>query len=235
VRRLWTLFAVLGTTVYLTWATATAECVEVGAGGGSMMGPFREAYERYGGEVVLGCPTNEVHKWGPGYAQDLSGGAAGDSVLMTRDRKTVYILPGPLRHDYYALAGVATTDFTGVAVSDPLVCGPAALVLLDGGLDGPGALISAADLRYVWIPADFWAVYVRHGGPEGPLGLPEGPARTVTGGRRLEFEGGALVEEWGGPVTADPAIRRNVRPFDPGACAPAPIEALVVGDLPPRR
>lgn len=231
-RRAWVILALLSLTVYLTWATATADCLEVGAGGGSMIGPFREAYERYGGAVVLGCPTNEVHKWGPGYAQDLSGGAAGDSVLMTLDRRTVRVLPGPARHDFYAIAGVATTDFTGVVVSDPLVCGPAAVFLLDGGLDGPGALVTSSDGEYVWIPADFWAVYGRYGGPSGPLGLPARAAQPASGGRRLPFEGGLLVEEWGGPVVADPPIRTNVPAFDVNDCAPADIERLVLGDVP---
>lgn len=229
--RLWVILALLSLTVYLTWATATADCLEVGAGGGSMIGPFRDAYERYGGAVVLGCPTNEVHKWGPGYAQDLAGGSAGDSVLMTLDRRTVRVLPGPARHDYYAIAGVATTDFTGVVVSDPLVCGPAVVFLLDGGLDGPGALVTSADGRYIWIPADFWAVYTRYGGPTGPLGLPTGDAQPTSGGRRFPFEGGLLVEEWGGPVIAEPPIRTNIPAFDVAGCAPADIERLVLGDV----
>lgn len=234
-RRAWLVIAVLSLTVYVTWATATADCLEVGAGGGSMIGPFREAYERYGGPVVLGCPTNEVHKWGPGYAQDLSGGVAGESVLVTLDRRAVRILPGPARHDFYAIAGVATTDFTGVAVSDPLVCGPAALILLDGGLDGPGALVTATGGRWVWIPADFWAVYEGNGGPAGPLGLPGGPIEPIPGGRRLGFEGGVLAEEWGGPVVAEPPIRTSVPAFDVAGCAPADIERLVLGDIPADR
>lgn len=228
--RTWVVLGILGMTMYVTWATATAECLEVGAGGGSMIGPFREAYEWYGGAIILGCPTNEVHKWGPGYAQDLSGGVAGDAILMTLDRRRVHVLAGPMRRDLYALAGVMTADFTGIATSDPLACGPGVLVLLDGGLDGPGLLVSSADDAYVWVPADFWAVYRRYGGPFGPLGLPESDVVRDRAQHTLHFEHGDLRKELGGPVTVDPPIRVNVEAFSPGRCAPVSVEDVVLGE-----
>lgn len=219
-------------TMFATWLTATAGCFEVGAGGGSMIGPFRSAYDTYGGRVVLGCAANEVHKWGPGYVQDLEGGSAGRSSLMTLNRTDVYVLAGPLWWDYVAVAGGATTDFAGLAASPPLRCGPSVLVLLDGGLDGPGALVESDSGSFVWVPADFWAQYRAAGGPAGPLGRPlaDGVTRDSSGPTLL-FEAGKMTKSYGGPVEGASGI--DATPFDLSRCTPADLEAISLGDPPP--
>ena len=72
---------------FLAWSTASNECFAVGAGLGSAAPPFRSAYDAAGGRADLGCPSEEVRKWGEGVSQMLEGGALGTGVILSLDRQ----------------------------------------------------------------------------------------------------------------------------------------------------
>lgn len=201
-----TALIVIGTMLF-TWSTAQASCVEPGAGGGSLLGPFRDAYDRYGGEPVLGCAINEVHKWGPGFVQDFEGGSSERSTLMTLNRTDVYYLGGDMWWDYVDIADGATPDVVGVAASEILQCGPATVLRLEGGHTGPGALVSnVSGDHHVWLDGDIWTAYKRAGGPMGRLGQPIGAVEQDQTSTRAEFEGGTITHAHGEAAMVDPPL-----------------------------
>lgn len=220
--------------VTATWLTATADCFEVGAGGGSMLGPFRQAYERYGGEAVLGCATNEVHKWGPAYVQDFDGGAAGRGVLMTLDRVNVFPLAGAMFSSYVDIADGATADLAGAPTADPRYCAGTIVVPLAGGIAGPGALVSVADGgQYVWLPPDIWIAFTNSGGVAGLLGAPLGDAQRTPESESAQFQSGMVVHTYGvgTAVVTERTDHSAGSPLDLASCQPVPITDAALGSF----
>jgi transcriptional regulator with XRE-family HTH domain len=220
--------------VVATWRTATTGCYQPGAGGGSMLGAFDQAYHRYGGKTTLGCATNEVHKWGSGYVQDFEGGTAGRGILMTLDRTHVYSLAGSLFWSYVDLADGATADIAGVAVGDPVLCDSTVVVPLDGGLEGPGALVSMGPQdAFVWLPGDIWAAYKNQGGPDGLLGAPVSTLDRSEAGQSVAFAHGRIKHLYGTETVVDlvAASETPAIPLDIATCTPVPISNILVGDF----
>lgn len=213
------------------WSSLRADCKPVGSGGGSLIGSFQAAFERYGGEAVLGCPINEVQKWGPGYLQDFQGGSTGRSSLMSLDRQQVYVMAGPIWWDYVAIAQGSTPDFVGYPVTDPLQCGDAIVTLLDGGIDGPGALVSSVEGRYVWLSADLWTAYAELGGPAGPLGQPLGVVQRSPETEVVRFEQGGITHPFGEATISDPQqLPASIR-FDPARCQVATLVDVALAEF----
>ncbi len=224
------LLVIAGALVVFTWLTARSDCVAVGAGSASLIGPFTDAYERYGGEVVLGCATNEVEKWGPGVVQQFIGGSTGDSALMMLGDGDVFVIAGPIFWDYVAIAQGGTPDIAGFPVSPILECGQVLVVLLDRGLGGPGALVSTPDRSVnVWLPADLWAAYARSGGPTGPLGAPVSLPRRYGGGIEVELERGRLDHVYGSGVYVEGPQAKSA--FTTGRCRPAELAEVARSEI----
>ena len=225
------LAAVVVAVMFVTWQTATADCLKPGTGGGSMFGAFETAFEEYGGSALLGCPIIEVHKWGPGYVQDLEGGVAGNGGLFTLDRENVYVLAGPAWQEYRFIADGATPDFAGVPDNAPMRCNGMIVYSLRGGLGGPSGLVTNPSGAHVWIPADIWAVYQRLGGPFGPLGAPIERRVDSREAQTVVFEGGTVSDRFGEPVDIDANLSTDAEPFDLGRCDPADLESVYLGEF----
>lgn len=177
--------------------TAIPGCDDIGIGADSRwIAPFRAAYTRAGGRDELGCPTPDqygyVHEWKPGYSQDLQGGHAVNSRIMALDEHRVVVMAGRYFHDYTAYFTNTAADKQGYPTSDPLPCGPAQVVLLEGSRHSPGAMVTSPDGRFIWLRREAWYLYRTHGGPQGPLGRP-----TRTLGDQLDgtitFEHGTIT------------------------------------------
>ncbi|MFE2757951.1 helix-turn-helix domain-containing protein [Actinosynnema sp. NPDC059335] len=176
---------------------AVPGCDDIGVGADSRWtAPFRAAYTRAGGRDELGCPTPDqygyVHEWKPGYSQDLRGGRAVNSRIMALDEHRVVVMAGRYFHDYTDFFTNTAADKQGYPTSDPIPCGPAQLVLLEGSRHSPGAMVTSPDGRFVWLRREAWYLYRTHGGPQGPLGRP-----TRTLGDQLDgtitFEHGSIT------------------------------------------
>ena len=219
----------------LSWMASDVSCFEAGTGGGSMAEPFTDAYREFGGEAVLGCATNEVHKWGPGFVQDYDGGSTDRGILMTLDQREVFVLAGNLWEDYVGIAGGATADLLGYPVSVPRRCGDGVLVEFRGGEQGIGALVSVADgSGFAWLAADTWAFYRSRGGPQGALGLPVDRRSVATpDGFTHGFERGTIEHRYGVGTSSDVGSVRGGGPLDLGSCAPYDIvDAALLSDRP---
>lgn len=197
-------------------------CVAVGDGSDLRRETFRETFAQMGGEARLGCAVNAVHQWGPGHVQDLDGGSAGRSIIMSVDPSRAFVVAGELWRDYESIAGGATAAVAGLVDSPPHRCGDAVVVLLSGGLTGEGALIAnGGDDQYVWLSGDIWRAYQDIGGPGGAYGapLPVGMERSDSGARAA-FEHGEIVHTYGRGTRLKPVPAQST-PLRVEECAPA--------------
>jgi transcriptional regulator with XRE-family HTH domain len=159
---------------------------------------FRAAYQRYGGRMEIGCPrTNDpsgyVHQWGPGFSQDLEGGRAGRSRIMALDPQTVVVVSGDYGDDYVRLNGRNAAPLMGYPISDPISCGQFHLVLLKGGEQSPGAMVTnPRSGRFLWISKEVWSRYQELDGPFGRLGGPIGDPEVTPSEVRQTFEHGYI-------------------------------------------
>jgi hypothetical protein len=136
-------------------------------------GPFRSTYELAGGRAELGCPRDDdssgyVHTWGPGESQDLTGGRVGVARIMALDAKRVIVMTGNYWHDFTDRYKNNAAPLMGYPTTDPIRCGSARMVLLEGGEQSPGAMVTDARThRYVWVPRLTWERYRSLGGLSG--------------------------------------------------------------------
>jgi hypothetical protein len=134
---------------------------------------FRKVYDEAGGESVLGCPkpghvpSSFVHDWGPDLTQDLDNGR-----IMMLDDGIPFVITDRASRAYSRAHEVRSADLLGYPVSNPIPCGTAQIILLDGGEESPGALVSTPTNDYVWLPTSIWNQYQMLGGPRGELGVP---------------------------------------------------------------
>jgi hypothetical protein len=177
--------------------------------------PFRDAYQRAGGRDELGCPVANndgfVHSWAPGLSQDLYGGRSVNARIMALDENRVVVMPGRYWRDYTRTFGARTALQLGYPTGDPLTCGPAKIVRLDGGTHSPGALVTAPDGTFIWLRRAAWSLYQQLGGPQGPLGRP----RTTLGDQldgTIPFEHG-FIHLTGEDARAEPAIGPPLTPI----------------------
>jgi plasmid maintenance system antidote protein VapI len=207
----WLLAAATGLVIVMTTLPAAAPsmsppnstgvavpgCDDIGIGADPhWTAPFRAAYTRAGGRDELGCPVPDqygyVHEWKPGYSQDLQGGRAVNSRIMALDEHRVVVMAGRYFHDYTDYFTNLAADLQGYPTSDPIPCGPAQLVLLEGSRHSPGAMVTSPDGRFIWLRREAWYLYQTYGGPQGPLGRP-----TRTLGDQLDgtitFEHGTIT------------------------------------------
>lgn len=161
-------------------------------------GVFRVAYERAGGRAELGCPRTDdpsgyVHPWEPGTSQDLEGGRAGKARIMALTPQRAIVMAGSYWHDYTDGYTSQAAPIMGYPTSDPVACGPARLVLLVGGVESPGAMVTTARTgRFVWLPPLIWQRYEALGGPRGRLGRPLSALTQVPSGVEQTFEHGYI-------------------------------------------
>ncbi|MGW5054759.1 hypothetical protein [Actinokineospora sp. NPDC004072] len=203
-----------------TWvdqAPSTPTCDDIGVGAtAEWIVPFREAYARAGGREAVGCPTPDshgfVHRWEPGFSQDLVGGRAGQARIMALDTRRAVVMAGDYYRDYTIFHG-ESAKYQGYPTGDPFPCGTAQIVLLDGSSHSPSAMVTSPDNRFVWLRRPAWDLYRRHGGPQGPLGRPISGLGTELDGH-ITFEHGTITLEGS---TADLAPET---PLTPMTCMP---------------
>jgi hypothetical protein len=105
----------------------------------------------------------------------------------------VIVVTGVLYDDYtYPHKNVAA-DRLGYPTSNPITCGNAQVVLLEGSDYAPGALVSMPNGRFAWLPRPMWQRYRDLGGPQGPLDRPLNRLTPEIEGE-IEFENGSTIE-----------------------------------------
>ena len=208
-RREIALFSIVGLALvvgmgFLTWSTANANCTEIGAGDGSIAPEFRRAFDDGGGRIPLGCAVEDVRRWGPGVSQSIEGGDLGNGSILSYDGSTrAFVLTGELWESFRWIADGSATDVAGYPVSEPLDCDGTFLMALEGGADGPGALIQhVGGSRYEFLSGDVWLMYRMTGGPGGPLGRPDSVIRSAEG-TTAAFENGTITATFGQAPAVD--------------------------------
>ncbi len=216
--------------------TANAGCaIAVGAGAsGSDRTAIVAAYNRNGGEAVLGCPINDVHRWGDGRIQDLRKGAAESAVMLEDGRSRAFVVLGAIWATYAYREGGAT-GYLGYPRSDELgrasgvsrcraviqrFAAPGSpagsqLVYHDNCPDAGTTFVVHGAIYNSWRLAD--RRHVTQGGVRSVLGVPLTNEFDWMGGRRQNFEGGYLHWTGGSKATrrftADPAVNRFHEPL----------------------
>ena len=200
-------------------STAATECFAVGAALPSVSAEFNDAYAEAGGRSVLGCTTDEVHKFGPGVVQSFEGNEVGDGLIMSLDRINAFVIAGQAQEAHRWIADGAAADVAGYPIDVARRCGETIIIPLSGGAAGAGALVqSAAGDAYVWMAGGVWKAYAETGGPFGPLGAPIASSFDDAG-HSAAFASGtidaphgldAIVSIDGGP--------RDAVPLDRSAC-----------------
>ncbi|HDH03478.1 MAG TPA: XRE family transcriptional regulator, partial [Actinobacteria bacterium] len=188
---------------FLASSTASNECFAVGAGLGTAGSPFRSAYDAAGGRADLGCPSEEVRKWGDGVSQTLAGGTLGTGVILSLDRRNANVISGQLFQDWRWTADGAAADVAGYPAGPPVSCDGTIVLPLTSGAAGPGAMVQrAGGSSYVWIHGDIWIAYAAVGGPTGSLGRPTEKQTGDDNSQSANFEGGSILARYGAaPVT----------------------------------
>ena len=168
--------AVLGLLALSIWqviARAQPPCTAIGVGEGALAIEFVNAFERVGGDAVLGCGFGPIHRWGPGWIQDLRGGREGDAAIMSLGpaHETV-VLAGAAWRDYEASWGPDSGPLMGYPTSKPRRCDQRQVFELAGGTDGQGAMVSDHERNsYQWIQSVEWQ---QRGGFKGVCGATTG-------------------------------------------------------------
>jgi hypothetical protein len=156
------------------------------------------AYNAAGGRDKLGCPVSVreqglVHEWGRGLSQDLADEQNRQTRLMALDTDKVIVMTGTYWTDYTRPHDRFAAGIQGYPTSDPITCGNARVVPLDGGEFTPGAMVSTPAGRFVWLPRPVWLRYLELGGPQGTLGGPLNPLDENVEGV-IQFENGTTIE-----------------------------------------
>ena len=207
------------------WQVSHSRCLATGAAGGSSGGVFQDAYRELGGMARLGCALDEVHRQGPGVVQTFESG-----LLITFDRREVFLISEDILRDYSAIADSATSQVLGTFSSDVRQCGVSRVVLLEGGW-GPGALVEiSSGGEFLWLGPDLWVTYAVVGGPLGMLGSPaKDEVERSDDGESASFVGGSISRDFGGASVITPALggAPEIPPmdFDITECEPAGVGA----------
>jgi transcriptional regulator with XRE-family HTH domain len=200
-------------------STAATECFGVGAALPSVASEFRDVYEEAGGRQVLGCMTDEVHKFGPGVVQAFAGDEVGDGLIMSLDRERAYIIAGQAQEAHRWIADGSAADVAGYPIDTARRCEDTIVIRLSGGSSGAGALVQAdSGDHYVWIAGGVWPAYVDHGGPLGALGPPIDSGFDDSG-HSATFVGGTVTARHGEPAEIlFEGAPTNATAFDPTVC-----------------
>jgi hypothetical protein len=156
------------------------------------------AYNAAGGRDKLGCPVQVreqglVHEWGRGLSQDLADEQNRQTRLMALDVDKVIVMTGTYWTDYTKPHNQFAAGLQGYPTSDPITCGNARVVPLEGGEFTPGAMVSTPAGRFVWLPRPVWLRYLELGGPQGILGRPLNPLDENIEGV-IQFENGTAIQ-----------------------------------------
>jgi uncharacterized protein with LGFP repeats len=121
---------------------------------------------------------------------------------MALDANRVIVMAGDYLHDYTDHYKNNAAPLMGYPTTNPFSCGSARMVVLDGGEQSPGAMITdAGNHHYVCLPRVTWERYRSLGGPLGRLGVPIDsvePSGTTTVQR---FEHGTITVRDGRALT----------------------------------
>lgn len=157
-----------------------------------------DAYHAAGGRDKLGCPVpvreqGLVHAWGRGLSQDLIDEQNHQTRLMALGTDKVIVMTGTYWTDYTRPHKRFAAGLQGYPTADPITCGNARVVRLEGGDFTPAAMVSTPAERFVWLPRPVWLRYRELGGPQSPLGRPLNSLGEDIEGV-IEFENGSTIE-----------------------------------------
>jgi hypothetical protein len=102
-------------------------------------------------------------------------------------------MSGAYWDDYTGTSGKNSGPILGYPTTDPIECNGTQLVLLEGGEQSPGAMVTAASSGgFIWIPKLIWSRYRMLEGPFGRLGRPVGRVEQTPSETRQTFEHGYI-------------------------------------------